>query len=62
VEASFTSFSAALNEVADARIFSGIHFRAACADGQATGEAIGAYIIRNSIRPMNGNHSGQVRE
>src|SRR2546428_2918724 len=37
VTRSFTSFSAALDEIKDARIFGGIHFRSACDDGQATG-------------------------
>ena len=57
----FSSFSAALAEIADARIFGGIHFRSACVDGQATGNAVGVYVIENSLRPINGNHTGQVR-
>jgi hypothetical protein len=51
---SFSSFSAALNEIQDARIFGGIHFRTACADGQATGAAVANYILANSLQPVHG--------
>jgi|HubBroStandDraft_5_1064220.scaffolds.fasta_scaffold589155_1 hypothetical protein len=34
---SFSSFSQALDEVKNARVFAGIHFGSACDDGQATG-------------------------
>jgi hypothetical protein len=59
---SFGSFSAALDEVADARVFAGIHFRFACLDGQATGTAVAGYVLANSVRPVNGNHTGQTRD
>ena len=59
---SFSSFSAALEEVAEARIFAGIHFRSACAEGRACGAAVGGYVIENSLRPLEGNHTGQVRD
>jgi hypothetical protein len=36
VTRSFRSFSQALDEVKNARIFAGIHFRSACDDGQTT--------------------------
>jgi hypothetical protein len=49
---SFASFSAALNEVRDARVFAGIHYRTACADGQATGTAVAGYILANSLQPV----------
>jgi PAP2 superfamily. len=51
---SFSSFSAALDEIQDARIFGGIHFRTACADGQATGAAVANYILANSLQPVHG--------
>lgn len=50
---SFSSFSKALEEVKEARIFAGIHFRAACDDGQATGRAVANYILGNALRPVN---------
>jgi hypothetical protein len=37
VPPSFSSFSQALDEVKNARVFAGIHFGSACDDGQATG-------------------------
>jgi len=54
VTRSFSSFSAALNEVQDARVFGGIHFRTACVDGQATGTALANYILANSLQPVHG--------
>lgn len=55
---SFTSFSAALDEVRDARVFAGIHYRTACVDGQATGAAVANYILANSLQPIHGAHPG----
>ena len=54
VTRSFPSFSAALDEVADARVFAGIHYRTACVDGQATGTAVANYILENSLQPIHG--------
>jgi hypothetical protein len=50
----FPSFSAALEEIKNARVFGGIHFRTACNDGQALGAAVGEYILRRALRPKNG--------
>jgi hypothetical protein len=54
VTRSFSSFSSALDEVRDARVFAGIHYRTACVDGQATGTAVGNYILANSLQPVHG--------
>ena len=43
----YPSFSAAVDEVADARVFAGIHFRTACEDGVATSSDVAAYILEN---------------
>jgi hypothetical protein len=51
---SFPSFSAALDEVADARVFGGIHFRTACKAGQALGNSVGDYVIKHSLRRIDG--------
>jgi len=51
---SFTSFSSALAELQNARIFAGIHFRTACADAQATGTAVANYILANVLQPVHG--------
>lgn len=48
------SFSAALDEVKDARVFGGIHFRTACRVGQALGESVGEYVLKHSLRPLDG--------
>lgn len=52
---SFTSFSMAVDEVADARVFAGIHFRAACVDGTNIGSTVAAYILENRMRRIHGN-------
>ena len=57
---SFTSFSAALDEIKNARIDAGIHFRSACDDGQTTGIAVADYVLANSLLPLHGNHNGQM--
>jgi membrane-associated phospholipid phosphatase len=49
---SFGSFSAALAEIVDARVFGGIHFRTDCDAGQALGESVAEYVIKHSLRPI----------
>jgi hypothetical protein len=49
---SFANFSSALDEIKDARIFGGIHFRSACDDGQATGSAVGDYVLAHAALPV----------
>jgi hypothetical protein len=46
----FTSFSAAVAEIADARVFGGIHFRTSCVRGNLLGQAVARYISSNSMR------------
>ena len=55
VTRSFTSFNQALAELADARVFGGIHFRTACDDGLVLGRAVGNYVLQNAFLPGNGN-------
>ena len=57
----FNSFSAALEEVKNARIVGGIHFRTACVDGQALGIAVADYIISHALVPLRGGFKGQDR-
>jgi hypothetical protein len=47
---SFASFAAATAEIADARVFGGIHFRTACIRGNAVGRAVAGYISTHAIR------------
>jgi hypothetical protein len=56
---SFANFDEARDEIANARIFAGIHFRTACVDGFAQGTAVGNYVLQNSLQPTrssSGNH------
>ena len=57
VTRSFPSFTAALEEVKEARIFAGIHFRSACNDGQATGIQVADYILQNVLQRIRGKGS-----
>jgi hypothetical protein len=50
VTRSFRSFSSALDEVKNARIFAGIHFRTACDDGQKLGKTVAQYVLENRFQ------------
>jgi membrane-associated phospholipid phosphatase len=52
---SFDSFSTALEEVQNARIFAGIHFRSATNDGQILGASVANYVLAHAIQPVNGS-------
>jgi hypothetical protein len=47
VPRTFRSFSEALEDVKDARVFAGIHFRTACDDGTVLGKAVAQYVLAN---------------
>ncbi len=49
---SFPNFAAALAEIANARIYGGIHFRTACEDGQATGTAVANFVLKNAFQRL----------
>jgi hypothetical protein len=51
---SFTSFSEAAAENADARVYAGIHTRSAVEDGTRQGENIGRFVFKNALRPRHG--------
>lgn len=55
VTRNFHSFTAALEEVKNARVFGGIHFRTACVDGTALGFAVGDYVIAHALLQV-GSH------
>ena len=57
----FHSFSAALDEVQNARVFGGIHFRTACVDGTALGIAVGDYTLAHALIPIRVEHNWQER-
>jgi len=50
----YPNFTTAVDEVADARVFAGIHFRAACVVGTTTGSDVAAYILENRMRRIHG--------
>jgi hypothetical protein len=51
---SFASFSDALQEIKDARVFGGIHFRTACNDATVCGQQVAHYIFANAMQPAHG--------
>ena len=53
VTRSFRSFSSALEEVKNARIFAGIHFRTACDVGQQLGANVARFVLDNKFQPIN---------
>jgi hypothetical protein len=56
----FSSFSAALEEIKNARVFAGIHFRTATDDGTALGKAVADYILSHALLSVNGQRLGQL--
>jgi hypothetical protein len=52
----FTSFSAAVQEVQDARIYAGYHFRFSTTDGDTLGTQVGNYITTNLMQPREHTH------
>ena len=50
VSRTFHSFSEALEDVKDARVFAGIHFRTACDDGTVLGKAVAHYVLDNAFQ------------
>ena len=47
---SYTSFSQAVLELSNSRIYAGYHFRNSTVKGQAMGDQIGTYIIGNALK------------
>jgi len=59
---SFADFPDALTELINARIWLGIHFRAADVDAVALGTALGNYIVANAFLSQHGERNGQIRK
>jgi membrane-associated phospholipid phosphatase len=47
---SFTSFSAATSEIANARVFGGIHYRTSCIRGNMLGRTVADYVSKHAYR------------
>jgi hypothetical protein len=52
---SFSSLSAATDEVKNARVFAGIHFRTACDVGQGLGVAVADHVWSHALLPEHGH-------
>jgi len=53
----FPSFSAALAEIHDARVFGGIHWRTACLVGSAIGQSVAAYVSSHAMQLRDGDEN-----
>lgn len=49
---SFSSFSSAVSEIADARVFGGIHFRTSCDLGNTLGRDVANFVAQRALRPL----------
>jgi len=47
---SYSNFSDAIAEIADARVFGGIHFRTSCVRANGMGRAVADYVSRHAMR------------
>jgi PAP2 superfamily protein len=56
----FPSFSGVLDEVGNARVFGGMHFRTAVNDGRTLGTAVGDYVLSHALLPVHGQREGQL--
>jgi len=54
VTRTFHNFSEALEEIKNARVFGGIHFRTACVDGTSLGISVGDYVMAHALLPTGG--------
>ncbi len=54
---SYKGFAEILEEIKDARVFAGIHFRTACDVGQQLGDGVAGYVNANSLQKVHG-HGG----
>jgi membrane-associated phospholipid phosphatase len=52
---SFPSFSAAVAEIADARVFGGIHFRTSCVRANLLGQAVADYVLTHAMLALQGD-------
>jgi hypothetical protein len=51
-ERHFTSFSSAVRQVEDARIYAGFHFRFSCTDGATLGAQVARYVTGTLMQPV----------
>jgi PAP2 superfamily len=58
----YTSFSEALQEVIDARVWGGIHFRTADVQGAELGAKVARYERKHFFQPVGSNHEGDEND
>lgn len=58
----FPSFSAATAEIADARVFGGIHFRTSCLRGNTLGQTVADFISTHALLPLEGDQAEEFEE
>ena len=49
---SFVGFERAIEEMADARVFGGMHFRTACVRGSELGSTVASHVLRHAMRAI----------
>jgi len=59
VSRQYDSFSEAADEVKEARIWGGLHFRNSCNVGQEKGNALADYVLANFLLPFRGDDDGE---
>jgi hypothetical protein len=52
----YTSFRQISDDISDARVYGGIHFRTDQDAGAVLGRAVGTAVYKNNLRPIRGNH------
>ena len=53
----YTTFKEITNDVSDARVYAGIHFRTDQVEGARLGRAVGAAVYKNNLRPRDDDDS-----
>ena len=48
----YTAFKEITDDISDARVYSGIHFRSDQTAGARLGRAVGTAVYKNNLRPM----------
>ena len=51
VQRDFTTFSSAVHQVEDARIYAGFHFRFSCTDAATLGAQVARYVTTTLMQP-----------
>ncbi|HJZ71810.1 MAG TPA: hypothetical protein VKE51_08715 [Vicinamibacterales bacterium] len=52
----WTQFSQGVDEVIDARVWEGIHFRNSDEQGMRAGRCVGQFVVRHALRLRDDNH------